>query len=262
MPQYLETREFRHEVAKGTVSGALNVRALGERESMQVVVQGEDISRLNELSPTPTNTTTIPVPASTGEQFTVVSEGDEDTGNGTGVRTLRLHIIRLSDGKERTEDITMNGTTEVDTVITDGVFINDMYALSVGSNGVAVDHIKVYKKGEVGTVYNMIAKGGNKSMIPNRMVPAGKTLILRGWHAEEAKGKRVAMRIRSTDMHGELIEGVFCFKDVAYINKAATGDLHLNIPIPSFSIIKVSGWADVAGAETSCGWYGILEDTP
>ncbi len=133
-----------------------------------------------------------------------------------------------------------------------------MYSLTVGSNGVAEDHIKIYKTGTVGLVYNMIAQGGNKSLVPNRMVPLGKTLVLRGWHAEEAQGKRCAFRIRSTDMSGVLIPGVFCFKGVAYTKQGTTGELALAQKVPALSIVKVSAWPDQSASEASVGWWGIL----
>ena len=106
----------------------------------------------------------------------------------------------------------------------------------------------------------MIALGGNKSLVPHRMVPIRKSLALRGWHSAEAQAKRVNMRIRSTDMEGVLLPGVFCFKDAVYLKQTTSGQLQLADKIPALSIIKVSGWPDAIGAETSCSWWGILVD--
>ncbi|RLC55461.1 MAG: hypothetical protein DRI30_07545 [Chloroflexi bacterium] len=254
------TRDFLTEVALGNVTGYTIWNAMGERETMGTTAQGEDIWRGNDLAPAPTSDTTIPTPAAAGEQMTVVSEVAADASPaGAGIRTLRLEYLDAS-GDEQTEDITMNGTTGVNTVATNIRFVNDMYALTVGANGVASDHVKIYKTGTVGLVYNMIQLGGNKSLVPHRMVPNAKTLILLGWHATEAKSKRVAMRIRSTDMNGVIISGVFCFKDTAYINGTTTGQLETRIEIPALSIIKVSGWPDENLAETSCSWWGVLVD--
>ncbi|MCP4339795.1 MAG: hypothetical protein GY799_13110 [Desulfobulbaceae bacterium] len=247
------------DVALGSVTGRAVVNAMGERESMAVVVTGEDVWRGNELTPEPTSTTTIPTPADVGEQMTVVSEDANDTSAGTGVRTVEIHYIDAS-GDEQEETVTLNGTTGVNTVATNIRFVNDFYTLTVGSNGVAEGHIKIYKTGSVGLVYNMIAEGGNKSLVPHRMVPAGKTLVLTGWHCTEAQDKRVVYRIRSTDMHGSLIAGVFCFKDVAYVRKTATGWMPLNISVPALSIVKISAWSDQASAEGSCSWSGELVD--
>jgi hypothetical protein len=251
------------DTADGKVSGHTIMSAMGERESISTTTQGEDIWRGNELSATPSapaSTTTIPTPAGAGEQMTFISESNADNGaTATGVLTLRMEYLDAS-GDEQTEDITMNGTTGVDTVATDIRFINDLYSLTVGSNGVAEGNIRVYKKTDDTLVYNMIHVGGNKSLVPHRMVPSGKALILKGWHVEEAQNKRVNVRIRSTDMNGLLISGVFCFKGTSYVKQTASGELALNIKIPALSIVKISGWAAIAGAEVGCGWWGILVD--
>ena len=253
---FIYTGDFATSVAVGEIPGWAVLRALGERKSMGTTVQGEDIWRGNELSPAPTSHTSIPMPDSAGEQMTVVSEHANDTSGGVGVKTLRLEYLDAT-GAEQTEDIIMNGTTGVNTVATDIRFINDMYSLTVGTNGVAVGHIKIYKTGSVGLVYNMIVLGGNKSLVPHRMVPVGKTLVIRQWHATEAQSKRIAFRLRSTDMNGVLIPGVFCFKDVIYLKQDSLG-AEINVKVPALSVVKVSGWAVVGGAETSCSWWGYL----
>ncbi len=257
---WIPNRDFKAEVTRGEVAGVSIMNALGEREGMLATASGEDIWRGNDLSPAPTSTTTIPTPGAAGEQMTVVSESAQDDMTvGTGVWSIRLHYIDAA-GAEQTEDIDLDGTTPVNTVATDIRFVNDMYSTAVGTGGVADDHIKIYKTGTVGLVYNMIALGGNKSLVPHRMVPAGKELVLMGWHCEEAQGKRCAVRIRSTDMNGVLIPGVFCFKDVAYLNKSVSGDLAVTASVPALSIVKVSGWPDATPAEAGCSWWGYLFD--
>jgi len=255
---YIVNKDPILEISIGNVPGQSIMRAFGERESMGTTAQGEDIWRGNDLTPAPTSHTSIPVPADAGEQVTFVSESNADNGaTATGVLTVRIEYLDNT-GAEQTEDVTLNGTTPVNSVATNIRFVNDFYALTVGSNGVAEGHIKIYKTGTVGLVYNMITLGGNKSMVPNRMVPIGKTLVLKEWHASEAQGKRVAFRIRSTDMSGVLLPGVFCFKDVRYLNNSVASDMSVNVSLPALSIIKVSGWPDAISAEVSCSWWGVL----
>jgi len=256
---YTSQSDYGLEISRGNVTGITTMSAMGEFESGNIDAAGEDVCRWEDVS----GPARLPTPAAIGEQMTVISDDNADNGaTATGVLTVRLHYLDAS-GVEQTEDVILNGTTGVNTAATDIRFINDMYVLTVGSNGVAEGNITVYKQGgSIGNdLYNLIALGGNKSLVPHRMVPFGKTLYLQSWHATEAQGKRSAFRIRSTDMYGVLIPGVFCFKDVAYVNKAATGDLPLHgTPVPALSIIKVSHWDDAAGAEGSCGWWGYLVD--
>lgn len=248
----------------GKIPGHTFINALGERSNMGTTVQGEDIWRGNELSVVPatlTSHTTIPTPAEAGEQMTFISESNSDNGGTvTGTQTLRFHYIKASDGLEYTEDVTLNGTTEVDSVVTDARFINDMYSLTVGSNGVAEGHIRVYKKDSPEIVYNMIAMGGNKSLVPHRMIPSGKKLILLGWHGAEVNAKNCVIRVRSTDMYGVLIPGVFCFKGISYVNKNTTGPIPLHALVPALSIVKASGWPETATGVVSIDWWGILRD--
>ncbi len=253
--------DYEERIMKGQVAGHTIMSAMGEFESGNVNASGEDACRTEDVS----GPARLLMPSALGEQMTVVSDDVDDDGDpvDTGVRTIRIHYLDAS-GDEQTEDITLNGTTAVDTVATDIRFVNDMYSLTVGSTGVSEGNIALYKKGgSIGTdLYNLIAKGGNKSLVPHRMVPNNKTLYLQAWHCLQAtQGKRAAYKIRSTDMYGVLIEGVFCFKDVAYIGQASSGRLDLHsTPVPSFSVVKISHWSDTAGTEGSCSWWGILVD--
>ncbi len=252
------------DVAAGKVAGHVLINAMGERENMGTTVQGEDIWRGNDLSVTPAtvqSTTTIPTPADVGEQMTVVSESDADNGaTDTGVRTVRLHYISAADGQEHLEDVIMDGVTPVNTVAVNMKMINDMHSMTVGSNGVAEGNIRVYKTGSPELVYNMIGVGGNKSLVPHRMVPSGKKLLLMGWHGGEVNSKNCVIRVRSTDMHGILIPGVFCFKGTAFVNKNTTGPIPLHALIPAGSIVKASAWLSVSTGIASVDWWGILRD--
>ncbi len=251
--------DYGFEVAKGNVAGTTIMSAMGEFESGNVDTDGQDVCRHEDVS----GPARLPTPSEAGEQMTVVSDDQADNGtSATGVLTVRLEYLDAT-GAEQTEDITMNGTTVAHTVATDIRFVNDMYALTVGSNGVAEGNIVIYKfGGSVGAnLYNMIALGGNKSLVPHRMVPLAKTLYLMQWHCAEANNKRAVFRIRSTDVNGVLIPGVFCFKDTSYVNGNPSGPLALaSVKVPALSIVKVSYWASATGGEGSCGWWGYVVD--
>ncbi len=239
------------------------ISRMGERESMGVTATGEDIWRGNDLSPAPASHISIPTPSSSGEQMSVVSEDAADTIAGTGVQVVTIEYLDGS-GNQQTTTVNMNGTTPVDLTPSDVRFVNDMYASQVGSNGVAEDHIKIHNTATVNLVYDMIAKGGNKSLVPHFMVPLGYALVMENWHSEEAQGKRVNARIRADCTPGGVRQaGVFLFKGTTYLNKSAPGDLPLGDVIPALSIIKVSGWPDAggSGAECSVGWTGRLRAT-
>ena len=251
-------KKFGLEVGRGNIAGTTIMSAMGEFESGTVDPNGEDCYRFADVG----GPSILPIPSPSGEQMTIVSSSADDISGGSGVQQVRIHYLDAN-GDEFTEDLTLNGTTEVNTIATNIRFVNDLYSIAVGSNGVAEGNITLYKTGGdiTNNLYNLIALGGNKSLVPHRMVPNGKTLYLQHWHAAEAQNKRSIFRIRSTDMYGVLLEGVFCFKGTEYLNGGSSGNLiSHNVPIPAFSIIKVSHWDDVAGAEGSCSWWGYLVD--
>jgi len=245
-------------IVDGEDGGIIIIRQFGEREAVGTTATGEDIWRGNELTPAPTSTVEIPTPASVGEQMSVVSESVNDAEAGTGAQIVNIHYINATTGKREDESVTLNGTTPVPLADPKVRYVNDMHVLSVGSGGTSAGHIKIFKTDTVGLVYDMIYAGTNKSMVPNWMVPSDCDLILKGWHCEEAQGKRAAIRIRTTDMEGVISEGIFLFKDVAYLKQSASGMLELNDVIPPYSIVKVTAWAAITGAEVSCSWWGKL----
>ncbi len=248
---------FRLMVALGLVPGVSIMNAMGERSLIQTTASGEDVWDGNDLAAAPTSHTTIPTPAAAGEQMSIKSESAADASAGTGVQTLRLHYLDAA-GNQQTEDIIMNGTTLVDTTATDIRFINDMHSLTVGTGGVAAGHIFIHKTGTAGLVYNMISAGGNKSLVPNRMVPKGYKLVIPSWHMAETNNDKTSTRLRSTDMYGSLISGVYCFKDVEFTKNSSSGGLDTLVMVPGLSIVKVSAWAATVDAAVSCSWWGYL----
>ncbi len=254
------------EIAKGNVAGVKIMRGLGERDSIQTTAQGEDIWRGNELSATPSalaSHVSIPIPADAGEQMTLVSENDADNGaSATGALTVVVSYLDAA-GDEQEEEVTLDGTTQVDTVAEDIRFVQDIQVSSVGSNGVAEGHIRIFKESDETLVYSMIAAGGNQSLVPHKMVPRAKTLCLWRWMGSEAsKSKRCRIRLRAdcTNMVPPVRQaGVFLFKSVMALDGSGL-PMELAYTIPAFSIVKVSAWAEVAGAEIGTHWWGILVD--
>jgi hypothetical protein len=253
------------DITKGNTPGSITFRGMGERESTGTTTQGEDMWRGNELSSTPAalaSHTTIPTPASAGEQMTIISENANDTSAGTGARTMDIEYLDAT-GNTQHETVTMNGTTAVNTVATNIRFVNNFHVQTVGSNGVAEGHIRIYKTGDATLVYNMIHSGGNQSLVPHKMVPLGKQLHLKEWHCSEGNNKRLVIRLRADcDDHipSVIHPGVFLFKSTAYLNQSASGQIALGYVIPALSIVKVSVWGVVTNAECACHWWGILVD--
>ncbi len=225
------------------LSGYKIFGGFGERDSVSTDPAGCDIWRGGELSPSGPDI--IPIPPDEGDLISVVSENNNDNISGTG--TQRLKIMYLNSlGYEQSTEINMNGTTPIDTGISMR-FIQSIHSIQVGTNGVSVGNIKAYKTGDTSHVYSMIADGGNQSVICNRMVPKGKTLYMQSWSCTECSGKRVTIRLRSTDANCILYPGVFIFKDSAFIKSSNIERQNYTV-IPELSVVKISCWSLTAGA--------------
>ena len=249
--------DYKHEISAGNLTGHISLPGFGERDSIQVPVGGIGEDMWEGLA------TVIPHPPVAGERMTIVSDDVADDSVGIGIQTIRIQYIQASDGQEAIEDIIMDGTTPVHTDATDIAFVNHMFATSVGSNGVAVGDINIYKFGDAATIYNRIIAGGNKDLTCAIRVPTGKTYFINEWHCSVTGNKPTAVRLRSTDWNGVLYNGdapVFIFKDTAFLAEGNFDrDLDPPIKVPGGSTIKISAWAQQAGAFASGSFGGFYE---
>lgn len=246
------TTNYWIDVAAGNIPGAAPFSFFGERPSATNDTNGEDVW--------PGVATVIPFPPDVGEQMTLVSTSVQDDAVGTGIRTAMLHYLDAS-GNEQTETIIMDGTTPVDTVATNIRFVQHIHALTVGSNGVAVGTISIYKFGSASTIYSVISAGGNMALTCSRMVPAGKTLYITEWNASQGKNQTVAIRLRATSDGTTVLPGVFLFKDTRVLQTApSSGTLNPPLMIPALAVVKVSLWASSNGAHVGASIIGLLID--
>jgi len=234
----------------GKVRVDISFSSIGERSSIEAAITGADMWE--------GTATTIPVPPAIGEQMSVFSTDDKDGADDqSGVNSIRIEYLDGS-GLQQTEDIVLNGTGSKDTIATDISFINDMYALTVGANGVAVGIIRAHKKGSVSTVYNRINLGGNKSLVSNRKIPSNKTFFITGWMASESKDKDTSFRLRAncTPDGNELV----LFKRTQKL-KGVTPFEAINPPIKICcnALVKVSAWTTGGAGSGSASFNGYLE---
>lgn len=239
----------------GTTSQVL--RGYGFRLAVGTTVTGEDVW--------PGTATTLPIPPDAGQQMALVSTSANDTAAGIGVRTVDIHYIDSS-GDQQTELVTMNGVTPVNTVATNIRFVQEIHAITTGSNLLAVGTISIATSGTPANIYTQIQPGTNQSLNTARMVPTGKTLIITSYHASTggaAGGKSVDIRIRATNHAGLITPRIFHFIDnFMSFNSATDRNYTQPIFVPSLSIVKCTAYATAAGTDTQASWEGILVDNP
>lgn len=113
-------------------------------------------------------------------QRSVSSSSASDTSAGTGTRTLRITYYDNNMDGPYTEDITMSGTTPVNTVASNIRFIEKIESLTVGSNGTNVGTISLFGStaGGGGTVAT-IAAGDGRTYWAHHYIRPNRTMFIR-----------------------------------------------------------------------------------
>lgn len=121
-------------------------------------------------------------PTGSAEAVRVSSTSTSDAAAGTGARTIRIVGLNAA-GAETTEDITMNGTSNV---VSSGTWLRVFraYVLTVGSNGSNVGTITIGHNVTTANVFATIPVGFNQTLVAAYTVPAGKTAYVLGYSCE------------------------------------------------------------------------------
>lgn len=128
-------------------------------------------------------TTTVAVRASTytelgsAQQLQMVSSSASDASAGTGSRTVRITWFDGSMNGPYVEDVTLNGTTAVNTVATTMRFIEKIETLTVGSNGTNVGTLTLRTLASV--TVGTVPVGDGVTHWGHHYVAAGKRFFLR-----------------------------------------------------------------------------------
>lgn len=203
-----------------------------------------------------------PEPVTAGYQPNLISSSVDDDAGGDGVLKVEVHYIDTA-GAQQDEIVTLNGQTQVLMVATDVMFINGMHTTELVGTGIAAaGNIDARN---VTTVVARMALTTNLALSTMRMVPAGKMLLVAGWHCEgvAAAVKEAKIRIRSTTHREKATNqpGIYHFFDSARVKDSSSGFLHFPKPIEiqPLSTIKISAWTDGI-IDLSSSWRGWLED--
>ena len=139
----------------------------------------------------------------TPELVTVVSDNTNDTSAGTGARTIRITGLRTSTSTAyTTEDITLNGTTPVDSV-NSWYRINRAIVLTAGSGGENAGIITIAHKVTTANVFAKMPAGFNQTQIAAWTVPYGSTAWIKrvrisAIRANSAAGTaQISIRVRN-----------------------------------------------------------------
>jgi hypothetical protein len=209
-----------------------------------------------------------PEPDTSGYTPYVKSTSAADTAAGTGARKVMVHYLD-TDGVAHMGWATMNGVSEVafttkdggGSVITNCMFVQNHHNVMLGSGGVAAGDVDVVA-GTSGPVVSRVPEAGNFALSTMRQVPVGHKLAIYGWHASATAGntKEAVVRVRASQMGGEVFPGVYHFLDTVRLKDSSSGWLPFAVPkiIPALATVKISTWTTGAISVHST-WRGRLE---
>lgn len=200
-----------------------------------------------------------PEPDTGGHALFVKSDAATDTLAGVGIQSVEIHYLDTA-GVEQSVSADLAGVAEVDTGVTDCMFVQETHATAVGSTTVAVGNVDTLA-GTGGAVTSRILPAGNKSMSTMKQVPAGKKLILTGWFGSGvATTVKIAnIRLRASSHHAVSLPGVYHFLSNARVKDFSSPFIPITYEIPAFAVVKISAWTD-GTIELSAQWNGYLED--
>ncbi len=247
---FILTTDYLLSVGMNKVPGHNKLRTFGQRTGLSTAATGDDVWE--------GTATTIPIPAAAGEQMTIVSTSVNDTAGGTGVQSVDVMYLDDS-GNVQTEVRALNGTTPVNTVVTNIRFINAFHSEATGTGGMAAGTISIYRTGDATRVYSVLTPGGNRALTCTMMVPVGKTFYCDSFCTSGASGKPLSVRFRATCTEESELTDFFLYKDVVFIQDSSHVH-HFKIPLvfPALTIVKVTVFSSQVGGAASAamsGWY-------
>ena len=239
-PERLWRTNNEADIARGNVPGSRPYAAFGEK-----VVTGSGTSILWSTG----MPTTLTVPNSI--QLSVVSTSASDTGL-IGIRYLDGDLI------ERTETVTLNGTTPVLTAATDVRAINNVYSKS----GPVVGDVTLTNGG---VTYARVNAGRLEHTSSLQRVPAGKRYMINSLYAGSASGSsdsRVTARLVTSFINGD------SFADQGYLHTVGAISIQDSsttmagfgpFPIPEGEWVGFQVTWD-KDADITAGFFGWVED--
>jgi hypothetical protein len=184
---YIHTTEYGLQVARGLVSGVTSVNKFGAAPD-GIQLTATDVWTRADATPTQQ----IWLAPTAARIHAIVSSSANDDGDpaGTGARTIRVYGLKTWDLAETSEDITMNGTTPVNTAQS-YVIIHRMKVLTCGSAGPNAGTIIATAATDT-TITAVIPPADGQTEMAIYGVPSIQSFYVTRWSAEIAKSSGTA----------------------------------------------------------------------
>jgi len=199
-------------------------------------------------------------PQGTDAQRSIASSSANDTAAGTGARKVRITYLNTA-MQEKTEDITLNGTTGVNTTSLDMALLQKMEVIEVGSGGGNAGTISIYTQiNKGGVVWGSIAAGENQTYWAHHYVPTGKTCymlnlsvgstVVGGWASVQRSGNPMGTGIPQRSIAGTYPHPILGTVDHSF---------RVPLAIQGPDLVWLNDRAIAATASTSFGTFEFVE---
>ena len=244
--------DYLYDIAEGNISGHTAWSKIGYNGDVDVGTE-DMISQGGQYAFRATET-----------QMAIVSSNDNDGKTGgatcTGVRTVTLYYLD-DEFTEKTEDITLNGTTSVSTTATDIYRVNSLRVKTCGTNGFAVGNITLATGG---VTYGYIALGQTRQRQCVYTVPKLKTLYITSISFSVGGATKEKAAVFTTlakyDDKADVATTFFLpYTEVIIEDNAHSKQLEVPLKIVAGVDLKVQVRGFVADCMCSCALRGWIE---
>ena len=177
---------------------------------------------------------------------------DDGAPANSGALTVTIHYLNLV-GTEKSETVTMDGTTNANTVATDIYRVQTFRIATCGTGGKAAGIIDVRNKADHTTVYSSIGLGYTRARNSGYRVPKGKTLYITSMTVSAtgvAAGKDVvfALLMKYDDKSSTVLDFYMPYAEIGVVDGSFYREFEIPIKVPESVDLKVRG---IAGNDNS-----------
>ena len=246
-------------VARGLVTGVKSVNKFGKAPSGVQTTATDIWSRANASA-----TQQIWLAPTAARIHAIVSSSASDDGApvGVGARTIRVYGLQTWDLAETSEDITLNGTTSVNTV-NSYVIIHRMKVLTSGASSVNGGTISATAATD-GTITAVILPGEGQTEMAIYGVPSIQSFYMTRWSAsmgKEPTAQTIQFNLRVNENPNVQTTNYLLKNDINVVSTGSSFSQVLHHNPPKYSgpcIIKVQGTASTADIDAASAFDGYL----
>ncbi len=266
----VSSTSYEMDVAQGNIPGSYPINKFGRNTEIDSTVIVDIWSGGKTVGALPAGTSLIWVAPTAAAKHNIASTSTSDDGNpaGVGARTLRIFGLPDWDTAQVTEDITMDGTTNVETA-NSYVIIHRMKVLTKGATSSNVGTITATAKApSATTVTARIEVGKGQTEMAIRGIPSTQKFYLYALYAfaNKAGGAAALADVNflfNPEPDAELTN--FLSKHPFGLQTVGTSGLSIMFPVPEEyvgpGILKIQGFSGSNDMDISAGFDGILVTT-